>query len=468
MANLISYHKLGQTRNTPRVWLESSRLASNGFTPGTPYIVKSVPNGFTIQRSNTGHRHVSRHQKAGSVNPLIELCSHSLNTHFDNIQTIKAKASYGRIDITSSLQSFLIRKAQQKKGPFRTIELFAGGGTLSEALKHNPTFELIAGIELEAAFANVWSERHPSATLIQADIRHIHPAEVPRFDVLIAGIPCTSFSTAGRAKKQLKGKPEEGDTGDLFIPTLQLISYHLPKACIFENVPSFSTSVAGTLLKTTLKHLGYHYEEHTIEPHSQWNEPSDRKRWALIATLESGFSLKIPNVPFQGDISSFLDEPSPHEQSEAHRIAGTIQALKIHQARHSELGHGFGFTTINRQSQKIPTIVKSYHKINSGPFVETPWGPRLLTLTEAERIMGCSAGTNHYATGIQILGQGCQTRIWTDILDQVGTFLTNPSMPTNPPNSPLPSPQPDHRESTTQTPYTYSSTTMELDLFPQT
>jgi hypothetical protein len=82
--------------------------------------------------------------------------------------------------------------------------------------------------------------------------------------------------------------------------------------------------------------------------------------------------------------------------------------------------------------------------------------------------MGCSAGTNHYATGIQILGQGCQTRIWTDILDQVGTFLTNPSMPTNPPNSPLSSPQPDHRESTTQTPYTYSSTTMELDLFPQT
>ena len=463
MPNLISYHKLGQTRTAPRIWLESNRLATNGFTPGTPFLVTSLPNGFSIQKSLTGNRQVSKHQKAGKTNPLIELCSNSLNTHFQGIHTIKAKASYGRIDVTSSLQSLLIRKSQQKQGPFRTLEIFSGGGTLSEALKTNPNFRLIAGIEIDPAFANIWSDRHPDATLIQADIRLIHPAEVPKFDILLGGIPCTAFSTAGRAKKQLKGKPEEGDTGDLFIPTLQLIAYHLPKACIFENVPSFSTSVAGNLLKTTLKHLGYHFEEHTIEPHSQWNEPSDRRRWALIATLEPGFSLSVPNEPFTGTVANFLNPPSPTDQQEAERIAGTINALKNHQARHAEMGHGFGFTTINQNSTKIPTIVKSYHKINSGPFVETPWGPRLLTLSEAERIMGCSSGTDHYATGIQVLGQGCQTRIWNQILMQVGQFLNRPYESSSHP--PHPSETSNTHPSKTSTITSRVFDTLEMDLF---
>lgn len=71
----------------------------------------------------------------------------------------------------------------------------------------------------------------------------------------------------------------------------------------------------------------------------------------------------------------------------------------------------------------MPTIVRSYHKINIGPFVETPSGLRLLHKEEVERLMGCEIDCPHYATAIEILGQGVQTRIFREILRQLAEFL---------------------------------------------
>jgi hypothetical protein len=51
------------------------------------------------------------------------------------------------------------------------------------------------------------------------------------------------------------------------------------------------------------------------------------------------------------------------------------------------------------------------------------FGPRLLRKHEAERIMGCEIQCAHYATAIEILGQGVQTRVFKEILAQIGRFL---------------------------------------------
>ena len=89
-------------------------------------------------------------------------------------------------------------------------------------------------------FADEWQHKHPDAALYQSDIRAIQPAEYPEFDLLIGGIPCTSHSNLGRAKKGLSGQPELGDTGDLFLPVLTLISERMPAAIVLENVPNFT------------------------------------------------------------------------------------------------------------------------------------------------------------------------------------------------------------------------------------
>lgn len=108
----------------------------------------------------------------------------------------------------------------------------------------------------------------------------------------------------------------------------------------------------------------------------------------------------------------------------AQRIAGSITALKRHRERHRALGHGFGFSPINADSLRVPTVVRSYHKINVGPCVETEFGLRLLRKHEVEKLMGCSIDCAHYATEIEILGQGVQTRVFRVILQQLATFLS--------------------------------------------
>jgi hypothetical protein len=105
-------------------------------------------------------------------------------------------------------------------------------------------------------------------------------------------------------------------------------------------VPSFRTSLAGQALTHHLRQLGYYIYETLLDPHNEWDEPQDRRRWLIVATLQPGFCLKAPMVPFAGDLSTFIDPPSAQDRPDAERIAGSIVALVRHRERHRALGHG--------------------------------------------------------------------------------------------------------------------------------
>lgn len=295
---------------------------------------------------------------------------------------------------------------------------------MTAALAGNSRFAVVAGIEIEPDFADEWQGRHPEALLVQADIRSLLTTELPEFSILIGGIPCTSHSNLGRAKKDLARKPELGDTGDLFLPVLTLISERMPAAVVLENVPLFADSLAGQLLVTHLNRLGYHVSTTILRPNAEWGEIEDRKRWLLIATLDRPFELKSPHVPCSSTVADYLDPPNPvADREDASRIARTIEGLRAHNARHQAAGHGFGFTVVDGSESRLPVIAKSYHKINTGPFVETPWGPRLLRQKEIERIHGCELRTSHFSTAVQMLGQGVQTRVFHQVFNELGLHL---------------------------------------------
>lgn len=420
---LISFQKLGENRQSPRLWLESRRLAALGFVTGTPFSVTQQANGIRIRPTLCSNNHVSRKIYGHRERPVIDVANRLLLSALEDFPEIKITAAFKQIDVLPSLRAFHIHRGLRIKPPFKTIEVFCGGGTLSAAIATNPDFALVAGFELEPKFADVWQQAHPDAILYQTDIRRVHASELPDHDVLIASIPCTSHSTLGRAAKSLAGKPELGDTGDLYLTVAEMVAHHLPSACIFENVPAYANSLACQSLSQHLQKIGYSITESIINPWHEWNEPQDRKRWIMVATLKPGFEIRSPKIPFTGSIVRFLDAPSDADLLEVERIAGSIASLRRHKARHAELGHGFGFTTINRESTKVPTIVRSYHKINNGPFVETAHGLRLLHKKEVERFMGCKIDCDHYATAIEILGQGVQTRVFGKILGDLASFL---------------------------------------------
>jgi len=285
-------------------------------------------------------------------------------------------------------------------------------------------FHIVAGVEVNPDFADEWRHQYPGATLYQADIRTLRPSEYPEFDLLIGGHSLHQPFNA-RAREEIAGwEGRTGDTGDLFLPVAHLIAECMPPAVVLENVPAFGTSLAGNLLVTHLIKLGCHVATTILKPNIEWQEIEDRPRWVLVTTLNRPFVIQPPGLPCMAPVTTHLDSPNPElDRTDAERIAPTIEGLRRHNARHRAAGHGFQFTTLDGGELKVPTITKGHHKINNGPFVNTPFGPRLLRQTEVERIHGCELHTRHYATAVQMLGQGVQTRIFTRIFKQLAAHL---------------------------------------------
>jgi DNA (cytosine-5)-methyltransferase 1 len=54
--------------------------------------------------------------------------------------------------------------------------------------------------EIDKYAASTYKNNLGDESLVLKDIQSIHVNEIPEFDVLVAGFPCQSFSTAGRQR----------------------------------------------------------------------------------------------------------------------------------------------------------------------------------------------------------------------------------------------------------------------------
>jgi DNA (cytosine-5)-methyltransferase 1 len=425
MSKLVSFSSLGTAHNAPRFWIEGPRLAHLGFSPGSQIEVQILPNGLNIVPAVVSDRIVSSRRSAGTVQPIIDLNSHRQLGHLVAFEEMKVIGTLGRLHVTPSVRGFNIRRSKMHRGPYRVLDVGCGGGTMTDGFKGNQSFSVVAGIEINPVYAAEFAAKHRKADVIVGDFRRMTPEELPEFDILAAGIPCTDHSDLGKAKKNLGGRPEIGELGDLFVHMLGLVAARLPSGVVFENVENYGRSLAGMTVVANLKRLGYHVEERIIEPNLAWNEPTTRNRWVCIATLRNGFNLRIPLTRFEGHVADYLDEPDLiRDSADAERIAKSIVGLRAHNVRHKALGHDFSIRVLNGRESAAPTVCRSYHKINSsGFFVETMFGPRMLRKNEIARLHGQSIACDHYATAVAMMGQGVLTRVFKEIFRQLGEFM---------------------------------------------
>jgi hypothetical protein len=177
---LVAFHKLGENRNSPRLWLESRRLNGLGFSAGTAFTVQEIRNGVRLTPASDGTHHVSQRRAAGRTRPIIDLANRIILQSLAGWAEVRVDASHQIIEVKPSVRAFSIRDRLRAVPPFRTLEVFCGGGTLSAAIAMHRGFRLVAGIEMEAKFADVWQAAHPAATLFQADMRRIIHRNIPR------------------------------------------------------------------------------------------------------------------------------------------------------------------------------------------------------------------------------------------------------------------------------------------------
>ena len=124
---------------------------------GTPLEIRSQSGPLTLKPPILGENHVSSRVVPGGRRPIIDLASQSLLSGLAEYSEVKIVASFERIQVSPSHRAFAIQRSRTLTPPFRVLEVFVGGGTLTAALTGNPTFQVVAGIELEPDFADEWA-----------------------------------------------------------------------------------------------------------------------------------------------------------------------------------------------------------------------------------------------------------------------------------------------------------------------
>lgn len=125
------------------------------------------------------------------------------------------------------------------------------------------------------------------------DARKIDPDEMPDFDLICAGFPCQSFSTAGKRRGFADTR------GTLFFEVARLIAAKRPAFFLLENVPGLLSHDSGKTLETifsTLIELGYHFEW-CVHNSKYFGVPQQRKRLYVVGYLRTECAGEIFPLP---------------------------------------------------------------------------------------------------------------------------------------------------------------------------
>ena len=263
---------------------------------------------------------------------------------------------------------------------FEFIDLFAGIGGMRLA------FEDAGGT---CVFSSEWDKNSQKTyesnfgEVPAGDITQISAADIPNFDVLLAGFPCQPFSTIG----QRAGFKHETQ-GTLFYDVLRIISEKRPSAFLLENVKGLVSHNKGKTLETIKKSLMQEgYELHIqILDSADYGVPQVRKRIYVVGFDKSkfqdgiNFSWPAPSKKRVG-IGKFVEQNVVDRSISKHLQKTYI--FKVDDGRPE---------IIDQQSDfPVKTLVASYHKIQrlTGTFVaDGPTGLRLLSTNECKAIMG--------------------------------------------------------------------------------
>lgn len=117
----------------------------------------------------------------------------------------------------------------------RTISLFSGCGGLDLGF-HQAGFNIIFSNDIEKTVEATY--RHNLGEILIKDITEVDiDSEIPNdIDVILAGIPCQPFSSAGNRKSM------DDHRGGLFESVMSIVDKKKPKVVLFENVRGFISS----------------------------------------------------------------------------------------------------------------------------------------------------------------------------------------------------------------------------------
>ncbi|AGP80484.1 DNA-cytosine methyltransferase [Alteromonas mediterranea MED64] len=177
---------------------------------------------------------------------------------------------------------------------FSSIDLFSGGGGLSEGMKQ-AGFKINAAIEIDPIAAETFRLNHRGSKVIERDIKFVSSSEILKqaglqpgqLDLLAGCPPCQGFSSLTTKYRR------DDERNSLIKEVSRLVKDLSPKAVMIENVPGLIKK-GGVFLSEfidDLEEMGY-FVNYDVLQVADYGVPQERRRFVLLAGL--GFEIKIP------------------------------------------------------------------------------------------------------------------------------------------------------------------------------
>ena len=108
-------------------------------------------------------------------------------------------------------------------------------------------YEIVWANEIDKYAADTYKYNLGDNSIVVGDIKNIEANDIPDFDVLVAGFPCQSFSTAG------KQRGFDDSRGNLFFQVERVVAAKKPKVIFLENVENLIEHDEGKSFLTVYK-----------------------------------------------------------------------------------------------------------------------------------------------------------------------------------------------------------------------
>ncbi len=294
------------------------------------------------------------------------------------------------------------------------LDLFCGIGGFSHGFELSGAFQVVAGLDLLSDRISTFSQNHPHANAVCADIRTVSVDslidEGPTPEVVIGGPPCQGFSSIRPFRNLTDGDPRNS----LFEYFGLVVRKVRPKWFVLENVVGLLTHKKGQTLHDIIRlfeEIGYKTSWKVLNA-AMYGLPQRRERLVVVGNRQ-GVEFCWPSP------THFLDA-----RSMAGKFGQTIEqlplfgkslrpAVTVMEAIHDLPSIRAGESADKYRDDIIPT---EYEKMLRG-------GCSLLTLHEAtahtDRMLEIirKAGHNRYALpdGLTLSGfSSCYSRLEPD------------------------------------------------------
>lgn len=197
-------------------------------------------------------------------------------------------------------------------GKLKCASFFAGVGGIDIGFEQTEKFEVIYANEIDPYPVRTY-ELNSGIKVDHRSICDVQPDEIPDFDVMLAGFPCTDISIAGE-QKGLFNEDGSYTRSGLFFELIRIIHTKKPRIVFLENVKNLVGHNNGQTFGAiygALEDEGYMAPEYIVmNAMSYGNVPQNRERIYIVAfrdeTDRKNFEFPKP-IPLEKKLSDIID-----------------------------------------------------------------------------------------------------------------------------------------------------------------